>query len=135
MSVFVKHERVWDGFIYAERSGIDKVFRRYLKEKGFHVQQFDETGWDAEWVKCTVSELEKAFADFKEQFYLDEKRRQAVSDEFYIKIRNWYYWTVGTNDKIDSEYALRLVVRLLFCYFLREKELVSEDLFNERFVK
>jgi len=129
----VKNEKVWEDHVYTDRIRIDKQFHRYLKDKDFHVQQFDETGQDTEWVKCTVPELQKAFGDFKEQFYQDEKKRQALGDKFYLAIRNWYYW--ASDQLPDPEAALRLVVRLLFCYFLREKGLVPENLFDERFVK
>ena len=128
----VEKNIVWQDAVIAERRGIDRMFRRFLRQQGFQIQQFG-TGEDSEWVKCTVADVEKAFAYFKEQLYLDENKRQAVGDKFYLEIRNWYYWA---SDKLpDPEIALRLVVRLLFCYFLREKGLVSEDLFNERFVK
>ena len=126
---------VWQDAVITERSGIDKMLHRYLKEQGFHVQQFTESGKDTELVKCTVADVEKAFAIIKEQLYQSEVARQAVSNEFYIKIRNWYYWTTGTNSKIDSEFALRLIVRLLFCYFLSEKGLVPKELFDEHFTQ
>ena len=125
---------VWQDAVITGRTSIDKRLRHFLKEQGFQVRQFG-TGHDTEWVKCTVGDIEKAFAIIKEQLYQSEIARQAVSNEFYIKIRNWYYWTTGTNSKIDSEYALRLVVRLLFCYFLCEKGLISNELFDERFLQ
>ena len=129
----IKNEKVWEDQVYSDRIKIDKLLHRYLKDKGFHVQQFDDTEQDTEWVKCTVAELEKAFADFKEQFYQDEKRREEVGNKFYLELRNWYYW--ATEKLPDTESALRMIVRLLFCYFLREKELVPKELFEERFIK
>jgi len=124
---------VWQDAVITERISIDKRLHRFLKEQGFYVQQFG-TGHDTEWVKCTVADLEKAFEIVREQLYQEEIKRQEVTNEFYIKIRNWYYWTTSTNN-IDSEYALRLVVRLLFCYFLCEKGLVPKELFDEQFVQ
>ena len=132
----VKREIVWQDAVMTDRVNIDKMLHRFLVRQGFPIQQFDDTGHDTEWVKCTVGDLEKAFAALKEQLYQDEILRQAVTDEFYLKIRNWYYWTVGTNPGINSEYALRLVVRLLFCFFLREKDgLVPKELFDDHFLK
>jgi len=130
----VEKNIVWEDAIVTERTGIDKRLRRFLKEQGFQVRQFG-TGHDTEWVKCTVGDLEKAFAVIKEQLYQGEIQRQAISNEFYIKIRNWYYWTVGTNKNVDPEFALRLIVRLLFCYFLCEKGLVPKELFDEQFLQ
>ena len=62
----VENEIVWTDAVITERSGIDKTIHRYLKEQGFHVQQFG-TGRDTEWVKCTIGDLEKAFAIIKQR--------------------------------------------------------------------
>jgi len=129
----VKRERVWDDSVYTDRRGIDREFRHFLKEKGFSVQKFAESEQDAEWVKCTAVELKKAFADFKEQFFQSEQRRQELGNKFYLEIRNWYYW--ANSNFPDPDTALRHVVRLLFCFFLQEKELVPKELFEELFVK
>ncbi|MCL2005855.1 MAG: N-6 DNA methylase [Planctomycetaceae bacterium] len=126
----VKKEIIWTDAVITGRVGIDKMVRRYLKEQGFHIQQFG-TGWDTEWVKCTIGDLEKAFEIIKQQIYDDEKQREEVGKQFYLEIRNWFYWTTQDNKKIDDDYALRLVIRLLFCFFLREKdELVPKELLD-----
>jgi len=126
----VENEIVWTDAVITERIGIDKMIHRYLKEQGFHVQQFG-TGRDTEWVKCTLADLEKAFAVVKQRLYDEEKQREEIGKQFYLEIRNWFYWTTQENKKIDNDYALRLVVRLLFCFFLREKnELVPKELLD-----
>jgi hypothetical protein len=125
---------VWHDAVFTDRTGIDKMLHRSLKEQGFHVQQFTESGKDTELVKCTVADIIKAFAILKEQLYQDELKRQELGEKFYLEIRNWYYWTTE-NNPIDPEYALRLVVRLLFCYFLHDKGLMPKELFDEHFVK
>ena len=126
---------VWQDAVITERIGIDKMLRRYLKEQGFHIQQFG-TGWDAEWVKCTVGDVEKAFEIIKQRLYDEEKQREALGNKFYLEIRNWFYWTTQENKSIDADYALRLVVRLLFCFFLREKnELVPKELLDQNILK
>ncbi|MCL2120408.1 MAG: N-6 DNA methylase, partial [Planctomycetaceae bacterium] len=134
----VKHEVVWHDAVITERVGIDKMIHRYLKDQGFPIQQFEATGYDTEWVRCDVADLKKAFDAVKKQLYSDEVARQALCDKFFLEIRNWYYWTVRTDDTplfvTDPEAAIRLVVRLLFCYFLREKGLVPKELFDERFI-
>ena len=124
----VENAIVWTDAVITERIGIDKTIHRYLKEQSFHVQQFG-TGRDTEWVKCTIGDLEKAFAVIKQRLYDDEKQREEVGNQFYLEIRNWFYWTTQENKKINDDYALRLVIRLLFCFFLREKdELVPKEL-------
>jgi hypothetical protein len=130
----IQNEIVWTDAVITERIGIDKMLHRYLKEQGFPIQQFG-TGRDTEWVKCTVADLVKAFEVIKQQLYDDEIQREKVGLQFYCEIRNWYYWTTQANPSIDSEYALRLVIRLLFCCFLQEKELMPKELFDERFIR
>ena len=132
----VKNEIVWSDVVISDRIGIDKIIHRYFKEQGFHVQQFDATGKDTEWVKCTVGDIIKAFAVIKQRLYDEEKQREEVGHQFYLEIRNWFYWVTQENERIDGDYALRLVVRLLFCFFLREKnELVPKELLDSNILK
>ncbi|MDR2344555.1 MAG: GIY-YIG nuclease family protein, partial [Planctomycetaceae bacterium] len=135
----VRKEIVWRDAVITERSHIDKMIHRYLVEQGFQIQQFDKTGKDTEWIQCNVDDVKKAFAAVKEQLYQDEIKRQELCDKFYIEIRNWYYWTAKTgNDPYsvaEPEYTLRLIVRLLLCFFLQEKGLVPKELFDEHFLK
>ena len=123
----------WEDAIATERQGIDQLFRHFLRDKyGFHIQPNITGHGDSEWVKCTVEDIKEAFPKFKELFFQEQKERQAVTDRFYEEIRNWFYWTTQENKKIDDEYALReyalrLVIRLLFCFFLREKKDVQQN--------
>jgi adenine-specific DNA-methyltransferase len=67
---------------------------------------------------------------------------QTLNKDFFRKIRNWFYWArlnaefpTGArkdSDGRDSEALIRLLTRMIFCWFLREKELIPEDLFSER---
>jgi hypothetical protein len=129
----------WDDAVITERHGIDKMIHRYLVEQGFHIQVFEKTGRDTEWIRCTVADIEKAFVAVKQQLYNDEIQRQNVCNEFYEKIRNWFYWTAKTGDDpysvAEPEYTLRLIVRLLLCFFLQDKGLMPKELFDEHFIK
>ena len=129
----VQKEIVWRDAVITERRGIDKMIHRYLIDQGFLIQQFDTTGRDTEWVKCTVADVEKAFAAVKQQIYNDEIQRQTLCNQFYLEIRNWYYW--ATEKSKNSDYSLRIVIRLLLCFFLQEKEIVPKELFDEYFIK
>jgi len=122
----------WQDAIATERTGIDRLFRHFLRDKyGFHIQPNVSGRGESEWVQCTVEDIKEAFPKFKELFFQEQKERQIVSDKFYKEIRNWFYWTTQENNKINADYALRLVVRLLFCFFLREKnELVPKELLD-----
>ena len=129
----VNHLIVWQDVVITDRIGIDKMVHRYLKGSGFDVKKFEESGRDTELVRCTVADLEKAFATIKEQLYQDEIKRQELCNKFYLELRNWYYW--ATDKFPDPEVALRLIIRLLFCYFLKEKELVPHELLDESFIR
>ncbi|MCL2744824.1 MAG: GIY-YIG nuclease family protein, partial [Planctomycetaceae bacterium] len=107
-------EIVWRDAVYTELYGIDKRIHRHLKNKGFQVQQFADTGRDTEWVKCSVADVEKAFQVIKAEQEEDEKQRQTLGEKFFLEIRNWYYW--ATENRYDAETSLRHVVRLLFCF-------------------
>lgn len=130
--VNVEKVSVWHDAIATERTGIDRLFRHFLRDKyGFHIQPNFSGHGESEWVQCTVDDIREAFPKFKELFFHEQKERQIVSDSFYEEIRNWFYWTTQENEKIDADYALRLIIRLLFCFFLREKnELVPKELLD-----
>ncbi|MDR3182311.1 MAG: N-6 DNA methylase, partial [Planctomycetaceae bacterium] len=138
----LKTEIVWQDAVITERRCIDKMIHRFLVKQGFSIQQFDITGQDTEWVKCSVADIEKAFAAVKEQLYSEEKLREEVGNQFFLEIRNWYYWTAKTGEyppksniaAAEPEYTLRLIVRLLLCFFFQEKGLVPKELFDEHFL-
>jgi len=127
----------WQDTIATERKGIDRLFRHFLRDKyGFHIQPNISGHGESEWVRCTVHDLKEAFPRFKEQFYLEQKERQIVTEKFYKEIRNWFYWTTQENQTIDADYAMRLAIRLLFCFFLREKNgLVPKELLDQSIEK
>ncbi|MDR2345762.1 MAG: N-6 DNA methylase, partial [Planctomycetaceae bacterium] len=128
----VRKEIVWRDAIITERSHIDKMIHRYLIEQGFQIQQFDKTGQNSEWIKCTVTDIEKAFAVIKEKIY-NEDKREKLSQKFYEELRNWYFW--ATEESKNPDYTLRLIIRLLLCFFLREKGLVPACLFEKNFIE
>jgi len=123
----------WQDAIATERTGVDRLFRHYLRDKyGFHIQPNISGHGESEWVQCTVDDIKEAFPKFKELFYQEQKERQLVTEQFYKEIRNWFYWTTQDHKDIDGDYALRIVIRLLFCFFLREKDgLVPKELLDK----
>ncbi len=70
---------------------------------------------------------------------------QTLNEGFFRKIRNWFYWArlnasfpEGAKkdaDGRDSESVIRLLTRMIFCWFLREKNLIPDELFSERSVE
>ncbi|MDR2170367.1 MAG: hypothetical protein LBP59_09515, partial [Planctomycetaceae bacterium] len=53
-----------------------------------------------------------------------EIQRQELCDKFYLELRNWYFWT--TEKSRNPDYSLRLIIRLLLCFFLQDKGLVPK---------
>ncbi|MDR2642370.1 MAG: Eco57I restriction-modification methylase domain-containing protein [Planctomycetaceae bacterium] len=71
-------------------------------------------------------------------------QHQNVCNEFYEKIRNWFYWTTKNGNDLPKnsilsvakpEYTLRLIVRLLLCFFLKDKGVMPKELFDKNFIK
>lgn len=68
-----------------------------------------------------------------------------LNRQFYQELANWYFWALDhvtfpkdapkDRDGRDSISLIRLVTRLIFCWFLREKGLIPDDLFLERKVR
>lgn len=67
---------------------------------------------------------------------------QTLNRRFFIEIRNWFYWArlharfpsgAAKDEGGDSEALIRLLTRLIFCWFLTEKGLIPNELFSGRF--
>ena len=58
---------------------------------------------------------------------------EPLNKKFYKEIYEWYQWTVMEcefPDEDDDMQVIRMITRLLFIWFLKEKDLVPEDIFN-----
>lgn len=70
-----------------------------------------------------------------------------LNKKFFQELANWYFWAISkTNWPDDDEQlkkkevrnatnVIRLITRLIFIWFLKEKKLVDDILFNERELK
>jgi adenine-specific DNA-methyltransferase len=66
----------------------------------------------------------------------------ALNKKFYQEISNWYHWATrqvvfpkgdGENEETRNAVSvIRLITRMIFIWFLKEKGLVPEELFNKR---
>ena len=64
---------------------------------------------------------------------------------FYRDIANWYFWVLDHPDVIPprdvktdeqkSIFTIRLITRLIFCWFLQEKNLIPRDLFRPHTIR
>ncbi len=80
---------------------------------------------------------------------------QTLNKRFYTELSNWYFWAIKTvvypgyemeaargtlftkEDKLREHNAknlIRLLTRLLFVWFIKEKELIPEELFDEKVI-
>ncbi|MCG2660203.1 MAG: hypothetical protein L6437_08170 [Kiritimatiellae bacterium] len=68
--------------------------------------------------------------------------KEPLTKEFFKEIANWYFWTLKNcqfpkdapkeDDGYDHISVIRLITRLIFCWFIREKGLIPDALFDER---
>ena len=71
--------------------------------------------------------------------WLDTLNTEALNKRFYTELFHWFEWAVGEatfptqEEKVlqPEEHIIRLITRLLFVWFIKEKGLVAEDVFNE----
>lgn len=66
-----------------------------------------------------------------------------LSKKFYQELQNWYFWAIkhvtfpsesiykdDKNDEYKAQNVIRLLTRLLFVWFIKEKKLIPEELFD-----
>ena len=94
-----------------------------------------------------LEECAKWMADHKEQenfdgllaAWLARLDTEELNKKFYRELFNWFEWAVAEGkfptDKNRTlkpeEHVIRLITRLLFVWFIKEKGLVADELFNE----
>jgi adenine-specific DNA-methyltransferase len=64
-----------------------------------------------------------------------------LNKRFFQEIANWYFWALNyiqfpagapKQDGKDHISVIRLITRLMFCWFVKEKKLISDLIFRER---
>lgn len=92
--------------------------------------------------KAARGELEKwnHYQDIKAAFSVE-----TLNKEFYGELSNWYFWALqqvkfpeAAGDKEEERNArslIRLITRLMFVWFMKQKGLIPEDLFSEEKIK
>ncbi len=71
---------------------------------------------------------------------------EVLTKAFYQELSDWYAWAVkiirfpnkledkDDDDKYNCEAAIRLVTRLIFVWFLKQKHLIPEEFFDEKYI-
>ena len=92
---------------------------------------------------------EKQFTTFEGlyQHWLTTFSNELLTKKFYSELSDWYAWAVQvarfpnditTNEddaKFNHEACIRLITRLIFVWFLKEKKLIPEEFFDEDYIK
>lgn len=103
--------------------------------------------------------LGEGIAYYTPNKYLNEKGRvinaddlrsrfsvEVLTKEFYNELSDWYAWAIkiirfpnDLNDKTDddkynNESAIRLITRLIFVWFLKQRHLIPDEFFDERYI-
>lgn len=72
---------------------------------------------------------------------------EVLTKAFYQELSDWYAWAVkiirfpnrlddkNDDDKYNAEAAIRLVTRLIFVWFLKQKRLIPEEFFDEDYIR
>lgn len=93
-----------------------------------------------------LSKSAPSFDDLYEN-WLKTFDSELLTKKFYKELSSWHAWAIDEvqfpNDIIrpidDKKYAhenvIRLVTRLIFVWFLKEKHLIPEELFDEKFIR
>jgi hypothetical protein len=80
--------------------------------------------------------------DLTDRFSVEE-----LTKAFYQELSDWYAWAVkivrfpnklddkNDDDKYNSEAAIRLVTRLIFVWFLKQKHLIPNEFFDEDYIR
>lgn len=104
--------------------------------------------------------LGKGIAYYTPNKYLNEKGRvinaddlrsrysvEVLTKEFYNELSDWYAWAIKIirfpndlndkkdDDKYNNESAIRLITRLIFVWFLKQRHLIPEEFFDENYLK
>ena len=135
-------------FLFYDRNGFFRlslvtaeVEKRKLKWNEAKRQSFYvEPGAANNIVRRRLADPIRSFADLKDAFSVEQ-----LTKEFYRKLFDWYSWAMepSTNvhfpndladDRDDRKYnneaVIRLVTRLMFTWFIRQRKLVPDVLFD-----
>lgn len=92
---------------------------------------------------------EKSFATFDDLYkhWMEVFSNELLTRKFYNELSDWYAWAVQVvrfpNDlsttaddaKYNHEGCIRLITRLIFVWFLKQKHLIPEEFFDESYIR
>ncbi|MEI8173503.1 MAG: Eco57I restriction-modification methylase domain-containing protein [Deltaproteobacteria bacterium] len=126
---------------YDERAEQRRLFRRItvradggLRTAAERLQMLDLVSIGKELFSIPALEIQKRHDD---AFDVEK-----VTKAFYKELANWYFWALKhvrfpkdapkEADGHDHISVIRMITRLIFCWFVKEKGLIPEELFDQR---
>ena len=92
---------------------------------------------------------DKSYPNFEELYkhWMEVFSSELLTKKFYSELSDWYAWAVQVarfpndltsdqdDDKFNHESCIRLITRLIFVWFLKQKNLIPEVFFDEAYIR
>lgn len=92
---------------------------------------------------------DKPYPNFEELYkhWMQVFSSELLTKKFYGELSDWYAWavqvarfpndlfTTADDEKFNHESCIRLITRLIFVWFLKQKHLIPEEFFDEKYIK
>lgn len=92
---------------------------------------------------------DKAYPNFEELYrhWMQVFSSELLTKKFYGELSDWYAWavqvarfpndltTTADDEKFNHESCIRLITRLIFVWFLKQKHLIPNEFFDERYIR
>jgi adenine-specific DNA-methyltransferase len=106
---------------------------RFQNPHRAHIEILHDLAFENLNVKKDITTFDDLHAAWRRTLNLAE-----LNKKFYRELANWYFWAVSkvaipnATEQTKNEFVIRLITRLVFTWFLKEKNLVPETLFDEK---
>ena len=92
---------------------------------------------------------DKTYTSFDELYkhWMEVFSSELLTKKFYGELSDWYAWavqvvrfpndlsTTDDDEKYNQESCIRLITRLIFVWFLKQKHLIPEEFFDEQYIR
>lgn len=92
---------------------------------------------------------DKAYPTFEELYkhWMQVFSNELLTKKFYSELSDWYAWavqvvrfpndlrTTDDDEKFNHESCIRLITRLIFVWFLKQKHLIPDAFFDENYIR
>ncbi|MCH5176287.1 MAG: hypothetical protein J1F40_10415, partial [Prevotellaceae bacterium] len=92
---------------------------------------------------------DKAYPNYEGLYkhWMEVFSNELLTKKFYGELSDWYAWavqvarfpndlaTTDDDEKFNHESCIRLITRLIFVWFLKQKHLIPDEFFDEQYIK